>query len=132
MIAMVIEKQEKWDEHSPFISMTQRATPHKATVFSSNFLMYGLEPHLPVDVILPLPLGQKMTSEQYAHKLQKQLQFAYEMARVSVKRSAERQIKLYNQSRYSETMNVGDMVWVANKLRKKGVSHKFQSEWRGA
>ena len=64
-------------------------------------------------------------------KLQKQLQFAYEMARVSLKQSAEKQTRLYNQTAYGEVMKAGDVVWYANKLRKKGVSPKLQLKWKG-
>ena len=69
--------------------------------------------------------------EQYAQKLQKQLQFAYEIARVALKRTAEKQTLLYNQSTFGEIMKTGDVVWYANKLHRKGVTPKFQPKWKG-
>ena len=82
-------------------------------------MMYGHEPSMPVDVMLSLPPGRQYMAEQYAQKLQKQLQFAYEMAQVALKRT------------FGEIMKAGDVVWHANKLRKKGVKPKFQPKWKG-
>ena len=88
---MVVDKPEEWDERLPFIAITYRATLHESTGLSPNFMMYRLELSMPVDVMLSLPLGEQYTPGQYAQKLQKQLQFAYEMARVALKRSAKKQ-----------------------------------------
>lgn len=131
MMAMVTKEQEQWDEYLPFISMAYRATPHESTGFSPNFLMYGRELFMPVDVMLSLPPGEKGTPEQYACKLRKQLEYAYDLARVSLKRMAERQGRLYNRGTFGDRIQVGDVVWYANKLRKKGVSPKLQPKWRG-
>ena len=83
-----------------FIAMAYRATPHESTGFSPNFMMDGRELSMPVDVMLYLPPGEQYMPGQFAQKLQKQLQFAYEMARVALKRTAEKQTRLYNQSAF--------------------------------
>ena len=98
MIAVVVDKQEEWDEHLHFIAMAYRTTPHESTGFSPNFTMYGCDLSMPVNVILSLPPGEQYMARQYAQKLQKQLQFACEMAQVALKRTAEKQTRLYNQS----------------------------------
>ena len=85
---------------------------------------------MPVDVMLSLPPGEQYTAGQYAQKLQKQLQFAYEMARVVLKRTAEKQTRIYNQSTFGESMKAGNVVWYANKLCRKGVTPKFQPKWK--
>ena len=58
MIAMVVDKQEEWDEHLPFIAMAYRAIPPESTGFSPNFMMYGCELSMPVNVMLSLPSGE--------------------------------------------------------------------------
>ena len=78
-----------------------------------------------VDVMLSLPPREKNTSGQYAQKLQRQLQFAYEMARIALKKTAEKQARLYDWTTFGESMKAGGAVWYANKLRKKGVTPKF-------
>ena len=74
MIAMMVDKQEEWDEHQPFIAMAYRANPHGSTGFSPKFMMYGRELSMPVNVMLSLPPGEQYTPGQYVQKLQKQLQ----------------------------------------------------------
>ena len=86
---------------------------------------------MPVDVMLSLPPGQKYASGQYAQKLQNQLQFMYEMACIALKKTAEKQARPYTQSTLGKPMKAGDVVWFANKLRKKGVTPKFQPKWKG-
>merc|ERR1711893_170362 len=131
MMAMVTQKQEEWDEFLPFISMAYRATPHESTGFSPNYMMFGRELYMPVDVMMGLPPDGRFSPVEYAQKLQKQLEYAYELARICLKQSAERQMKYHNMNTYGETMKAGDVVWYANKLRKKGVSPKLQPKWRG-
>ena len=67
MIAMVVDKQEEWDKHLPFIAMAYRATPHESTGFSPNFMMYGRELSMPSDVMLSLPL-ESSTRQDSIHR----------------------------------------------------------------
>ena len=53
------------------------------------------------------------------------------MALGALNRTAEKQTWLYNQSTFEESMKAGDVVWYANKLQRKGVTPKFQPQWRG-
>ena len=85
---------------------------------------------MPVDEMLSLPSGGKYTSGHYAQKFQKQLQFAYEMAWVALKRTAEKQAQLYNQSMFGQPMKTGDAVRYTNKLRRKDVTPRCQPKWK--
>ena len=132
MIAMVTEDQVDWDEHLQFLSMAYRATPHDSSGLTPNFMMFGRELQMPVDVMLPLPDDEgPMSSTDYAVKLKAKLTYAYEMARKNLKKNAERQFRLYNKNLHGDKINAGDVVWYANKLRKKGISPKLQPKWRG-
>ena len=42
-----------------------------------------------------------------------------------------RQKRTYDTKLQGNTFKEGDLCWVANKLRKKGVSPKLQLKWRG-
>ena len=55
MIAMVTKDQHDWDEHLPFLSMAYRATPQESTGLTPNFLMYGRELSMLVDVMIGPP-----------------------------------------------------------------------------
>ena len=41
MIAMVVDMQEEWDEHLPFIAMAYQATPHESTRLFSKLYDVG-------------------------------------------------------------------------------------------
>ena len=131
MVAMTAEDQEDWDEHLPFLSMAYRATPHEALGVSPNFMMYGREVAMPVDVMLPPTPDEQMSPHEYVQKLKNKLLYVYSLARKSLKKAAERQSSLYNRRKFGDNFEEGSLVWYANKLRKKGVSPKLQPKWRG-
>ena len=131
MIAMTSKDQHNWDEHLPFLTMAYRATPQDSSGLTPNFLMYGRELSMPIDVMIGPPQDQPLSELDYVKKMQNKLTFAYKMARLNLQKSAERQAKYYNKNIHGSSYNVGEMCWYANKLRKKGVSPKLQPKWRG-
>ena len=52
LCAMVVEHPEAWDQVLPLLTMAYRGTPHKSTGFSPNFMAYGREIFMLVDVML--------------------------------------------------------------------------------
>ena len=132
MIAMTVDEQHQWDEHLPFISMAYRATPQATTGLTPNYMMYGRELFMPVDIECGLPSDEeKRDPVQFAVELRSKLSYAYEIARTNMKKNTERQFRYYNQKQHGDEFCVGDLVWYQNKLRKKGVSPKLQPKWRG-
>ena len=131
MIAMSSEDQENWDEFLPFLSLAYRSTPHEVLGTTPNFMMFGREISMPVDVMLPPCMEDHVSPHEYVEKLKNKLTYAYSLARKSLKKAAERQTSLYNRKKFGDTFTAGAAVWYANKLRKKGVSPKLQPKWRG-
>jgi transposase InsO family protein len=132
MLAMLTDEQESWDEYLPFVTMAYRATPHATTQLSPNYMMYGRELFMPIDVMFPLPPDtQPITAAEHAIRMQRKLQYAYTLARKHIKRGAERQKRLYDRKTFGRSYAAGNLVWLLNKQRKKGVSPKLQPNWRG-
>ena len=131
MLAIAANQQPDWDDYLPYIAMAYRATPQASTGFSPNFLMFGRELAMPIDVMLPLQNEDHATQGQYATKMRERLHYAYDVARKVLKKSVERQKRLYNERVFGEPHRVGDLVWCADKTRKKGVSPKLQPKWKG-
>ena len=77
------------------------------------------------------PSDNPSSQFDYVTTLHSRLTEAYKLARLNLKESAARQKKYYNARSHGSKFNVGDSVWYANKLRKKGVSPKLQPKWRG-
>ena len=49
------EKKSEWKNHIGILVHAYNCTQKSATRFSLYYLMYGRQPHLPVDIILGLP-----------------------------------------------------------------------------
>ena len=131
MLAIATEQQKDWDDHLPYISMAYRATPQASTDFSPNFLMFGRELSMPIDVMIPVSREPAVSSNEFAQDMRKRLGYAYELARKTLKRSVERQKRLYNQRTFGEPLETGDVVWCMDKTKKKGKSPKLQPKWKG-
>ena len=132
MLAIAADEHKDWDEYLPYISMSYRATPQESTGFSPNFLMFGRELSMPVDLMFPVcPDTSPANHHDYVKKLKEKLRYAYELSRRTLRRSAERQRRLYNERVFGQPIKAGDIVWVMNKERKKGKSPKLQPKWKG-
>ena len=134
LLAIAVEKQDEWDEHLPYIMMAYRSTPHETTGYTPNYLMFGRETFMPLDIMLPSPSQDqaKLEPGSYASELKTKLSKAYGEARTKLKQSAVRQKRAYDQKTFGEEFQEGDIVWMANLgARKKGVTPKFLPKWKG-
>ena len=131
MIAIVTKEQENWDEHLPFLSMAYRSTPHQTLGISPNFMMFGREISMPIDVMLSSTNDEPVNHVEYVQRLKRKLQYCYELAGRQLKKGAEKQTRLYNRGLHGEKFHLGDVVWYADKIRKKGVSPKLSPKWKG-
>ena len=133
MLAMAADQKSDWDDHLPFISMAYRATIQESSGFSPNFLMFGRELSMPVDIMFPLPEKEDRatTTSQYVKDLSEKLSYAYSLSRDAMRRATERQRRLYNERTFGHKYKEGEIVWVMNKERKKGKSPKLQPNWKG-
>ena len=68
--------------------MAYRATIQESTGFSPNFLMFGRELSMPVDIMFPVNEAERNeTPCEYAKELRRKLEYAYELTRRTLKRS---------------------------------------------
>ena len=57
---IVSENQRDWCERAPVAAAAYRASVHEATGYSPNFLMFGHENRMPIDVILGCPADEML------------------------------------------------------------------------
>jgi len=126
--AMLAESEhQEWDELIPQIMRTVRATPHRSTSETPNYLMLGRETRLPHDLLVDIsPEDKESSEEEYVAQLQKRLQTAYERIRAHQK-GTPRTDSSEEESRFKE----GDEVWLKSYFKGKGRGSKLQPKYIG-
>ena len=128
----VKESPFTWDKRIHLLTMAYRGTPHESTGFSPNFMVYGKELFMPVDVMMGRPGSESSRDElEYVQGLRDRLEDAYDVAREHLQSSANRQKRYYDVNACEKPYKPGDLVWTMNKTRKKGKCPKMQMRWTG-
>ena len=120
-----------WDKRVHLLTMAYRGTPHESTGFSPNFMVYGKELYMPIDVMMGQPDEVEGDELSYVEGLRWRLEDAYADARVHLEAAANRQKRYYDIKAHENPYNTGDLVWTMNKVRKKGKCPKMQMRWVG-
>ena len=132
LMASFCHTQKEWDVNLPLLTLAYRSTIHEVTGYSPNYLMLGREVNLPLDIMVgTLPEGQKKIAPAYIAHLKERMQDAFKQVRQNLKTYAERNKKYYDLRSHGEQYKVGDLVYVAKKTRKVGVSSKLDIKWNG-
>uniref|UniRef100_A0A8C1WAH7 Gypsy retrotransposon integrase-like protein 1 n=1 Tax=Cyprinus carpio TaxID=7962 RepID=A0A8C1WAH7_CYPCA len=126
-----LEETEKsnWAEHLNKVVHAYNSTVHESTGFSPFFLLFGREPVLPIDLVLPTKQVKNTQSHtDYAEKWKRSMQEAYEIAKKNMKKAAARGQRNYNRKAWSSVLEPGDHVLVRN-LSERGGPGKLRAFW---
>ncbi|XP_051980034.1 uncharacterized protein LOC127641237 [Xyrauchen texanus] len=119
------EKKRRWPEYLPELVFAYNATPHATTGYSPYYLLFGVDPYLPVDALL----GQERVFDQKHDWLlvhQRRLNDAHARAREYSEQKAAERISLQKDRVYCPKIEVGALVY----LRSRPVGrHKIQDAW---
>ena len=125
----VKDSQTDCDEFLPLCAMAYNSTVHSSSGYSPNFLMFGREFHLPLDLILPVPdfveTVEVENEDHFVQRLKVALQKVYGLARENLQQAVKAQKSYYDRKARRENFKVGDSVWLYNPIRKKGQSPKL-------
>ena len=131
------EHQDDWDEYLPFCALAYNSSCHSSTSYSPNYLMFGRDFRVPLELVLPVPdeeLSMRLNEDSVDHfvrKLQLALQTAYSVAREKLQASFEMQKHYYDRKVVPKQFKVGQAVWLYNPRRRKGRSPKLDIPWEG-
>ena len=132
MLRSVVGSNPKdWEDHLPYVLMAYRATIHEGTKCSPNLLLFGEENRLPVDLLYASSITPELESQcpcEYVEWIRGASREAFAKARENLKKSAERQKKLYDRNTFMRYFKVGDWVWV---LYPPNLQLKFGKGWNG-
>ena len=123
--------QRDWPCRLPFVVAAYNGTAHESTKYTPNFLMFGRELPVAVDVILDSPQVAMVSSNDYAEHVARLLADAHEEARQHLRRATERCKRYYDYKSKPTTYQPGDLVWVYSPRRYKGRTPKWQRCYAG-
>ncbi len=113
-----LEETEKsnWADHLNKVVHAYNCTVHESTGFSPFFLLFGREPVLPIDLVLPTKQSRNPQQE------------AYEIAMKNMKKAAAKGQRNYNRRAWCSVLEPGDHVLVRN-LSERGGPGKLRAYW---
>ena len=118
-------EQQDWDLLLPHIMQGIRATPHRITGETPNYLNLGREVRLPDSMILQEPLAEKTVTNDYAMSIQKRMEEAGQRLR-----EQQYEVRMeYTEEPYLYT--TGDHVWLISHQKKKGENPKLSPKYVG-
>lgn len=118
-----------WDAWVPYAVMAYNATPHSATGFTPNYLMFGREISKPTSFILR-PEGQA-SNPHFVTDLKAKLETAHEQARQTTAAQFVRQAHYYDLRTKDRSFDEGEWVFFKHPVPKEGESSKFHLPWKG-
>lgn len=108
------------------------SSEHETTVCSLSELMLGRELRLPIDLLFFGPREETLPSPtEYPHRVQERMEQAHDLAKETLKIESDRQKSCYDFRVDRCLYCAGDVVWLYNPRRKKGVTPKLQRPWEG-
>ena len=132
LTAFVSTNQRDWDKHIPLLLLSYRTAVHETTKYTPAMLMFGRELHLPLDLIIGRPpLEEEKPVTEYAEGLRHKIAKTHEFARANIKAASEGMKRRYDARCDLSRFDSGDLVWLFNPQRKKGISPKLSTKWEG-
>lgn len=117
---------EDWDAKLPQLMCAYRSSVHESTGLTPNFMTFGHEIYLPIDMLYGLPTGSepKETTE-YAQEVRTTLTDAFQFAREHLEMSAKRQKVYYDKRTRGQQYKEDDLVWLTPLSRRKKLDPIF-------
>ena len=137
MISMYVDKnQHDWDKYLPLLTSAYRSCEHAATGYSPNMMFLGRETYQPIEVLFGEPYIGYATDVKgeicdYVIDLRERMTNIYELVRNHLQQQCTRQRKESDTSSGFYQYNSGDLVYVRDSNKTKGLSPKLQAKWQG-
>ena len=106
-------EKNHWHKYVAQLVHVYNCTHHSSTVYSAYYLMFGWEPHLPIDLVFGLDRSAESKNQTlYMTDMKQCLQEAYKTAVKASGDAQHRQKCLYDLKMHRATLQPGDRVLV--------------------
>ena len=122
------DKKRVWPNHLKELCYAYNATPHSSTGYSPHYLMFGVDPKLPVDILLPYDREQPTDTGTWLSQHQNRLQRAHLQAQAKLKTEAvlrKQQADRHKNVRPDE-IQIGERVFTRHHPQGRA---KIQDRW---
>ena len=119
------DKKINWQDWVSTLCHAYNCTVTKVTGYSPYFLMFGRQPRIPVDKVFDItfPKTNRSTMKQYVQRLQKHLEWAFEIAKEHIEKEVGHRKLYYDRKVHCMDIIPGDIVLV----RQKGIWNSAQN-----
>lgn len=124
----VSDDHRDWDNALPFVTFAYNSSRHDTAGYSPFYLLYGRDPILPFDTVLPI--AQDSTSE-YARDVIATAEQARQIAHHRLSISQSKQKSTYDSRHRDANFLPGDLVLLWSPSRRVGLSEKLMSRYAG-
>lgn len=119
------DKKRKWPEYLPELVYAYNVTPHSSTGHSPYYMLFGRQPHLPVDALLGQePVREKEPTWLTVHR--DRLQDAHSRARDYAERKAAERVARHEKGVFCPEVSVGQHVYLRHRPPGR---NKIQDAW---
>lgn len=127
------ENQHNWDILLPLVMMAYRSSTQSSTKFSPNKMVFGRDIILPMSAVVGRPLqNNKYDSEEdYISGLREEIIKVHDLARENIGNAATYQKRHYDTNSKQRRYKQGQLVWLHDPTRKRGVCSKLINKWKG-
>ena len=132
MCATRITGRLVWDERLPYVLFAYRASQQSSMQESPFYLLYGMDPRLPVPAALSPETTRVTTNlKEYGLEFHMKMAQAWELARASVGRAQRRQKVAYDQKSREPSFREGERVFLYKPAENTGEERKFARPFHG-
>lgn len=133
MLSLFVDSNQlNWDSLLPYVMMAYRSSVHASTGFTPYKVLFGQEIVLPVDVVLGVAPKDKFTSvSDYVTKTADTLSTVVEAVKRHQATASKQQKANFDFRANFQYYSAGELVWVQNKSRKRGLCPKLQRRYKG-
>ena len=128
---VVSDHQRDWDRHLHLFLMAYRSAVHETTGQTPANILFGRELRLPCDLVFGSKPGEDLAGEDYVTCLRKRMDGIHERVRSNIQDASDKMKDHYDIRAEKGGYQPGDLVWLYNPQKRRGLSPKLQRNWEG-